>query len=754
MRCLLPSLVGMPLRANVMVGAGEPRFPYGDEARSLRGNEGLVSVYPGCPIADWEMVGNLFHHTVYNELKITPEEHDFAFTERALTPQKTRESFVELILERFEALSVSLLLGERLLLPGGNGGIVVDCGHSCTTVAVLLPSASPNSLPVVHALWRVELGAALVVEKLIQLLAERRGLQLFSSADSDVALEMFRRLGAVAQRTGSGLVFPQANPDISAFELPDSQVVAFGPEFVEAVEVLFSPREHSIDCRSIPQVIVDAVASVANTTQRRQLWENVLFVGGLSLLPGFKERLKDEIERLSGTRIAPAHPIVAGNLTEKYGTWIGASNLFHGAALSEISVSSANVAEEGITRALRRCSLGTPVESTTNSAKFFHTGEAAQRAWRTLRADRLAKTKSQFVCEPENTQSYIPPSSVSAPRVSFFNSLHAHEEIPNLVVDFGSVWVRVGDCGNDSPSHVFGSGGVASGVVVDWDAYERTMKRAAGPRPRERGVVLAQPVLQDPREVDRITEIMFESVEVGALLPALDASLALYASGRNSALVVMCGAGVVSTAAIHNAALMPESISRCNKGSLSVSRRLQQVLAARGHQVSSEVARELAETHVTFAEPALERLIGLPGGESVQLSASELESCAAEIFRFLPDMVERAVKACPRDIQRDLKCNILVSGAMTQGIEFRQRLYGALSKRFPQQQIRVVASDKHSVWIGGSILGSLSTAQLDFVPRSLYEENGPEAVSHLRVLRSVRCPFNDGRFAAAFLSGE
>lgn len=48
----------------------------------------------------------------------------------------------------------------------------------------------------------------------------------------------------------------------------------------------------------------------------------------------------------------------------------------------------------------------------------------------------------------------------------------------------------------------------------------------------------------------------------------------------------------------------------------------------------------------------------------------------------------------------------------------------------PAMKVKVVAAEerKYSVWIGGSILSSLSTFQTSWVTKSEYQETGPQIV--------------------------
>ena len=95
------------------------------------------------------------------------------------------------------------------------------------------------------------------------------------------------------------------------------------------------------------------------------------------------------------------------------------------------------------------------------------------------------------------------------------------------------------------------------------------------------------------------------------------------------------------------------------------------------------------------------------------------------------DTLFQTVMKCDVDIRKDLYLNIVLSGGSS--------LFGGISERLtkeivalapPAMKVKVVAPPerKYSVWIGGSILASLSTFQAMWISKSEYDESGPSIV--------------------------
>ena len=82
---------------------------------------------------------------------------------------------------------------------------------------------------------------------------------------------------------------------------------------------------------------------------------------------------------------------------------------------------------------------------------------------------------------------------------------------------------------------------------------------------------------------------------------------------------------------------------------------------------------------------------------------------------------------CDVDIRKDLYANIVLSGGTTMFPGIAERLTKEVTILAPAAvKIKVVAPPerKYSVWIGGSILASLSTFQQMWISKAEYEESG------------------------------
>ena len=83
------------------------------------------------------------------------------------------------------------------------------------------------------------------------------------------------------------------------------------------------------------------------------------------------------------------------------------------------------------------------------------------------------------------------------------------------------------------------------------------------------------------------------------------------------------------------------------------------------------------------------------------------------------------------DIRKDLFANIVLSGGSTMFLGISDRMFREITALAPASiKVKIVAPPerKYSVWIGGSILASLSTFQSMWISKEEYDESGPSIV--------------------------
>merc|ERR1712053_37557 len=128
----------------------------------------------------------------------------------------------------------------------------------------------------------------------------------------------------------------------------------------------------------------------------------------------------------------------------------------------------------------------------------------------------------------------------------------------------------------------------------------------------------------------------------------------------------------------------------------------------------------------------LEKQYGLPDGQVITVGAERFR-CPEPLFQ--PSLIGKesagihrltydSIQKCDVDIRRDLYTNTVLSGGSTMFPNIDTRLQKEMTALAPSAiKVKIVAPPerKYSVWIGGSILSSLSTFQEMWITKDEYD---------------------------------
>ena len=140
----------------------------------------------------------------------------------------------------------------------------------------------------------------------------------------------------------------------------------------------------------------------------------------------------------------------------------------------------------------------------------------------------------------------------------------------------------------------------------------------------------------------------------------------------------------------------------------------------------------------------IEKTYVLPDGRNITLGNERFRcpeaffqpSLVGQLYGGLPQTILTSIQKCDMVIRRDLYKNVVVSGGSSMFTGFIERLEKELMTIAPQSvELEIIAPSerKYSVWVGGSILSSLSSFDDMWITKSEYEELGA-AIVHKKCL--------------------
>ena len=345
-----------------------------------------------------------------------------------------------------------------------------------------------------------------------------------------------------------------------------------------------------------------------------------------------------------------------------------------------------------------------------------------------------------------------------APRATF-PSIVGRPKMPGIMVGMDQKDTYVGEEAQAKRGVLTLKYPIEHGIITNWDDMEKIWHHCffneLRVTPEEHSAHLTEAPMNPKQNREKMTQILFETFNVPTFYVSIQAVLSLYASGRTTGIVLDSGDGVTHTVPIYEGYNLPHAIMRIDLAGRDMTDYLVKLLSEVGQSFASSAEREIVrdikeklcyvaldfESEMkTFAESsAMDKTYELPDGNTVTVGNQRFR-CPEALFQPMKlgkefagvhELTFQSIMKCDVDVRKDLYGNIVLSGGTTMFPGIAERLNKEVVALAPSSmKIKVIAPPerKYSVWIGGSILSSLSTFQTMWITKAEYDESGPGIV--------------------------
>ena len=279
--------------------------------------------------------------------------------------------------------------------------------------------------------------------------------------------------------------------------------------------------------------------------------------------------------------------------------------------------------------------------------------------------------------------------------------------------------------------------------------WRKTIYEELRCRPELHPILMSEAVREPKCNRERMTQIVFEEFNISNFYVAMQGVLALFASGKTSGIVLDLGESVSRAVPVYEGYALTHAISSWNFAGREITEYLVQAFAGckipyfaeHPTDVMTDIKHNICYVALDFEQENEKALTDvsyeLPDGSLINIGCERFK-CTEELFNpnldshsGIHEQVFNSIRKCDMDIRKDMFSNIILAGGTTMFKGLPERVEKELSILAPSNvKINVAAPPfrKYSVWLGGSLLSSLSSFEPMWISCKEYDEIGPSIV--------------------------
>lgn len=252
---------------------------------------------------------------IFGDLGIDPTTFEIQFSAPRPLGEHLKKQIYNLFFGEFRVKSLNLAHQTVFALNSYNArtGIIVDLGERMEVVPVI------DGYKVSSGVSNLSVGGSQMRQKLQHFL-QGRNVSLNSFLDEYLLRHILESSIFISRQFEKDLEKYRENPRKfnQQINLDKTVSITMGSERFEIGEGLFKPELWGLDQAGI-HVLVHKAICECSVDDRKHMTQNIFLTGGLTLIPGFKERLEAELEKLT-----PCKPRVHVSPFRYHAAYLGA----------------------------------------------------------------------------------------------------------------------------------------------------------------------------------------------------------------------------------------------------------------------------------------------------------------------------------------------------------------------------------------------------------------------------------------------
>jgi actin-related protein len=271
-------------------------------------------------------------------------------------------------------------------------------------------------------------------------------------------------------------------------------------------------------------------------------------------------------------------------------------------------------------------------------------------------------------------------------------------------------------------------------------------------------VIVTEAPFASYKNREEMAEILFEKLGVGSLYITNTSTLALYANGKTTGVVVDIGYQTTSFVPVYEGFVLNHAVSKVDTGGKDLTDFFCHLISKREgnpeftNEAQKGMINELKEKICEVAEDfdsqmkkcydnKTSEVYKLPDGQTTVSISGEKYHCPELLFQpqffhkehfGLHEQTYKSIKKCDEDIEKDLFFNVILCGGSSLFAKIKTKFQKELQSLAPTgKNVKVIAPPerKYSSWLGGAILSSMPNFKSAmFVSKSEFTEYGSSVI--------------------------